>query len=238
MTLRLSTKRIIKSLCTLAGLLILLHIISLAAHAWYENRLTDVMVEKFSLENEGNFPTYFSAFLLFFAATLFGIIGRGIRLTKNSYWRYWWGLSLIFVFLSLDEAVQLHEKLDTDLIWSSFDTYGLLAWPWVILYGSLAAMVALIYGKFWWDLPGKYRVLFGLSAALYVGSAIGLEMFEAREFTTNGGATFKFLLLTSIEESLEITAIILVISTCFRYIGEHMPDLQISFAWAGDLRTS
>lgn len=235
MTLQLSTKTIVKSLSVLAGLLAILHIISLVADHQFGNRITSVMVEKFSMENEGNFPTYFSAFILFFAAVLFGIISKGLRLSKKPEWQYWSGLSLIFVFLSLDEAIQIHEKLDTDLIWSSFETYDLLAWPWVILYGALAMLIMIVYFKFWWDMPIKYRLSFGLAALLYVGSALGFEMLEAREYTTNGGETLRYVVLTSVEECCEIIAIIFVISTNFKYITHYLPDLHISFAPANRL---
>ena len=235
MTLQLSTKTIVKSLSVLAGLLVVLHIISLVADHEFGNRITSVMVEKFSMENEGNFPTYFSAFILFFAAVLFGIISKGLRLSKKPEWQYWSGLSLIFVFLSLDEAIQIHEKLDTDLIWSSFETYDLLAWPWVILYGALAMLIMIVYFKFWWDMPIKYRISFAVAALLYVGSALGFEMLEAREYTTNGGETLRYVVLTTIEECCEIIAIIYLISTNFKYITDYLPDLHISFAPANRL---
>ena len=229
MTIQFTTRKIVKSLVLIAALLVLIHVVSLVLIKQNVNQLTEVLVEKFSLEGEGNFPSYFSAFILFFAAGLFGVIGKGARMQHKSTWKYWTGLSGIFVFLSLDEAVQLHEKLDTDLIWASFETTGLLAWPWVILYGGLAAIVGGIYFRFWLGLPAKFRFAFAVAAAVYVFSALGFEMLEALEYTTNGGVTTRFIFLTSVEEILEMSAIIYLISTNFKYISESFPDLKISF---------
>lgn len=238
MTLNFSPKTIVKSLFIIALLLISFHTVSLILVSQSANQLTEVLEEKFSMEREGNFPSYFSAFILFLAAVQFSIISRGTRLLKNSSWRYWSGLSFIFVFLSLDEAVQLHEKLDTDLIWASVETSGLLAWPWVILYGSIATVIAVIYFRFWLRFVLKFRIAYALAAAVYVFSALGFEMLEALEYTTNGGDTLKYTLLTSAEEIFEMAAILFLINTNFTYTLVNLPDLSISFGPVSHLETS
>lgn len=238
MTLKFSASAISKYLFFIALLLVSLHTASHLLISQSTNQITEVLIEKFSLEGEGNFPSYFSAFILLLAAVQFSVISRGTRLQKNTSWRYWTGLSFIFVFLSLDEAVQLHEKLDTDLIWASVETSGLLAWPWVILYGSLATIVAAIYFRFWLRFSIRFRIAFAIAAFVYVFSALGFEMLEALEYTSNGGATLKFILLTSTEEICEIGAILYLIKTNFAYLAEKLPDLSISFAPASHLKVN
>ena len=230
MTIQFSTRKIVNTLLFIGVSLVLVHVLSLVLIKQNTNQLTELLVEKFSLENEGNFPAYFSAFILFFSAGLFLVIAKGAQLQQTSTWKYWFGLAFIFAFLSLDEAVQLHEKLDTDLIWSSFETSGLLAWPWVILYGGLAAIVGGVYFRFWLGLPAKFRLAFAIAAAVYVFSALGFEMLEALEYTSNGGVTPRFIFLTSVEEIFEMSAIIFLISTNFKYIAEAYPELNIIFA--------
>ncbi len=139
------------------------------------------------------------------------------------------------MFLSLGEAVQLHEKLDTELSWSSFDTTGLLAWPWVILYASLATVLMALYFRFWLQLPLGFRIAYAIAAGVYVGSALGFEMLEALEYTTQGGVTTRYIILTSVEEIFEMAAIIFLIRTNLHYIITHIPNLNISFSPAGSL---
>lgn len=226
--LNFSSGRFVRLLSTLTFLLVLLHIISLGFISYDINPFSEVLVEKFSLEGEGNFPAFFSAFILLLAAVLFLTIGSATRLKKEFAWGYWFGLAVIFFFLSLDEATQIHEKLDTDLIWSSFNLTGLVAWPWVILYGSLSLCVGIFYFRFWLGLPGRFRFAFALAAAVYVGSALGFEMLEALEYTTQGGATARFVVLTSLEEIFEMTAIVYLIATQFKYLHTYFPVLHIS----------
>ena len=228
--LNFSTGRFVRYLAILTSLLILLHVVSLILHNYDVNPFSEVLVEKFSLEGEGNFPAFFSAFLLLFAAALFGTIGTATRGKRDASWGYWAGLSLIFFFLSLDEATQIHEKLDTELIWAAFNPTGLLAWPWVILYGALTLLFCIVYLRFWLGLPGRFRLAFALAAAMYVGSALGFEMLEALEYTTNGGATNWFVLLTSMEESIEMFAILYLIASLFKYIHTYFPVLHISLS--------
>lgn len=230
MDLTFDPRDIVKTLLLLAVLLVALHIGSTIFFIQSVNPFSEVLVEKFSLEEEGNFPSYFSAFILLAAAALFGIIGKGQRQQQNTFWKYWSGLWAIFLFLSLDEAVQIHEKLDTPLIWSSFETSGLLAWPWVILYGSLATVLLALYFRFWLALPLRYRIAYAATAFVYIGSALGFEMLEALEYTTHGGVTTKYIIYTSVEEILEMSAIIYLIHTNLQYLNSQIPDLNISFS--------
>ncbi len=240
MDLTFDSKNIVKTLAILALLLVIAHVISHVAIHHSINPLSEVMIEKFSLEGEANFPAFFSSFLLLFSGFLFLVISKGRRqqeqtLQNKTLWKFWGGLSAIFVFLSLDEAVQLHEKLDTELIWSSFDTSGLLAWPWVILYASLATVLLALYFRFWLQLPLGFRIAYAVAAGVYIGSALGFEMLEALEYTTQGGVTTKYLILTTVEEIMEMAAIIFLIHTNLRFITTHIPNLNISFSPAGTL---
>lgn len=230
MDLTFDPKYIVKALLVLAVMLVAIHVGSTFFISQSVNPVSEVLVEKFSLEEEGNFPSFFSAFILLVSAALFALIGKGRRLQHNASWKYWTGLGGIFLFLSLDEAVQIHEKLDTPLIWSSFDTSGLLAWPWVILYASLATVLLALYFRFWLALPLRYRIAYAAAAFVYIGSALGFEMLEALEYTTHRRVTTKYIILTSVEEILEMSAIIFLIHTNLQYLTSQIPDLNISFS--------
>lgn len=230
MNLQLSARKATGILAIIAIGLSLIHIGVTYLHLSFDNRITEVFIEKFSLEEEGNFPSFFSAVLLLVAAGSFLIISQSASYLKNNRdWKYWLGLAFIFVFLSLDEATQLHEKLDTDLIWASYDATGLLAWPWVIIYAALVTIFVVLYLRFWLRFSRPFKIYYALAAAIYVGSALGFEMLEALVYTTRGGYTMTYIILTSIEEMLEMAAITFLIYANFKYITVHLADLNISF---------
>ena len=229
MNIRIPPKTALILLLAASAMLAVLHTISLSLDHWSSNAVTELLVEKFSLEREANFPTYFSSMLLAMSSITFGFIAIGVRHGEEpSSWRHWMGLCLIFQFLSLDEATQIHEKLDTEIIWASIETSGLLAWPWVIIYMGLVLTFGAIYFRFWLQLPRRFQIAYAACAAVYVGSALGFEMLEAREYTSNGGPNLAFVVLTSIEECCEMIAISFLVSTNLTYIALHFSELRIA----------
>lgn len=106
-------------------------------------------------------------------------------------------------------------------------TEGSLAWPWVIPYALLAVGVAAFFLKFYLRLGRRYQVLFGLAAMIYVTGAIGFEMMEAAHAEKHGIESLGFGILYSIEETLEMLAVILANWTIMTYAVEHCPDLRL-----------
>ena len=75
----------------------------------------------------------------------------------------WLVLSFIFLYLSIDEAVQLHERVGV-IIENNFNPTGYLSWGWVIPYGLLFIIFsAVYYFKFLPQLPKKIFWLFIIS---------------------------------------------------------------------------
>src|SRR5690606_1858442 len=69
------------------------------------------LTKLFDLNTEGNIPTLFSTLLLLTAALLLGLKYLKAATYDDSNKRYWLFLSLVFVFLALDESLQIHEKV-------------------------------------------------------------------------------------------------------------------------------
>lgn len=232
MVLRFPLRRFTLILVALVVFFALSHVLVLVLHNTHDNKVTELLVEKFSLDLERNFPTYFSALLLFTSSLLFYLIWwikKQSPETRDS--RYWLGLGIIFLFLSIDESAHIHEHFDTKLIWGAYKTTGLLAWPWVIVYGSLVTLFVLGYFKFWLRLPKAFKISYLLAGSVYVSSALGFEMLEALEYSTHQGVTtFKYIVLSSFEESLEMSAITFLIYTNMRYLAYVCPPHQFSFS--------
>jgi hypothetical protein len=95
----------------------------------------------------------------------------------------WLSLAALFVFLSLDEMLSLHERVGS-MIGLRFDIGGtsgggFLTFPWVIAGAVFTGVVGLASLGFLRRLPRRTAALFVLSGAIYAGAALGIEVIEA-----------------------------------------------------------
>jgi len=134
----------------------------------------------------------------------------------------WLILSLIFFYLSIDEAVQLHERVGV-LFDQKFNLTGYLSWGWVIPYGLLFIVFALVYYfKFLPQLPKKIFWLFIISGAIYVIGAIGVEMIAAKNHNSDNFSEILNAIYYSVEEFLEMLGIALFTYSLLLYIKEEI----------------
>ena len=70
------------------------------------------LVHFFGLSYERNLSTWFSCLLLFSCSVLLALGALGKRQERAPYIRHWWGLSLAFAYISLDELVCIHENMN------------------------------------------------------------------------------------------------------------------------------
>jgi len=103
-----------RCLVMLGVLLIICHVGAGVIHKIYSTEVTEILRDFFGLEREGSVATWFSSLQLALIATLCGVI-FGYEKVTGSTARYrlgWLGFLLLFLFLSLDETAQVHERLD------------------------------------------------------------------------------------------------------------------------------
>lgn len=151
-----------------------------------------------SLSYEGNLPTWYAAGLLWTAALGLGRIAMQVPRGQR---RAWAGLAAIFVLLSLDEAIELHESL------GGAELHGPLYFSWVVPGALLTGAFGLAYLRFWVRLPAATRRAFALAFAIYVGAALGMELPLGAWTERHGDDNFVYGLLDFVEESLELVGI-------------------------------
>ena len=187
----------------------------------------------FSLDREQNVPTYFSSAILLLAALLLLFIFSLKRPETGTARRYWGPLAVIFVLLSMEEYIGLHE-LSSD---SLRDFTGLgtgrtswLYYAWVLPAFVAAAAIGLYFLKFLFKLPIVTRRRFFWSGIMYVVATMGLELFGGHLMTTVGRASFPFALAATVEEMLEMFAISYFIFALLDYLKQnYRQELLISF---------
>ena len=175
----------------------------------------------FNIRTEGNIPAYYSSITILFASFLLGFISL-FRKTNGLSYSLWLILSIIFLYLSIDESVQLHERVG-DVFERNFNFTGYLSWGWVVPYGLLLIIFSVVYYfKFLPQLPKKFFWLFIISGSIYVIGAIGFEMLAAKNYNSANFSEILNVIYYSIEEFLEMLGIALFIYSLLLYIKEEI----------------
>lgn len=185
-------------------------------------------IKLFDLNHEQNLPTWFSSMLLASCALLLALIAFAKRMVGDLWFRYWFGLSGIFVLLSLDEVASIHERFSHQ-IHNIFELSPVFTNAWVLVAWPLLGLFLLLYIKFIWNLPRRSRWLFVLSGAVFVGGASGIEVLSGLTKYNYGTADLRFALMTTLEEALEMLGIVAFIYALIDYAGREQLTLRLTF---------
>jgi hypothetical protein len=229
----LSPSRIARILAGTACLLIVLSMVgqTIAYVTGHDSLLG--LVQLFDLDNEHNIPSFFSASDLLFASVLLAIIAVRKRHDRDPFSRHWGILSVVFVYLALDEAAALHESLSKPVrLLLGTHVGGALFFTWVVPYLVGTLLVALAYRRFLFALPARTRLLFILAALLLVGGALGMEMVEGPYAAVHGVRNLGMTVFSTIEESLEMAGVVVFNYALLTYIEAHCADVHFQIGTA------
>ncbi|HEY9857843.1 MAG TPA: hypothetical protein V6D05_19005 [Stenomitos sp.] len=201
--------------------ILLLGALSLATHP--------LGLEVFQLDAEANVPTWFSSLLLMLCSVPLAVIGQAKREERAPHARFWSVLAVLFLYLSLDELAQLHDKLNLHLQ-SVFHPSGYLAFPWVLPAAIAVTGVAIASVPWLRTLPDWVRARFLLSAVLYVGGALGVETISAGYASVHGMESWGYTLLSHLEELLEMSGAAFFLTTLVRYAGAMQVEVRLEVA--------
>lgn len=191
-----------------------------------DGRLGQGLVRLVDVDGEQNIPTYFSMLLLLVVAQLLAVITVLNRRQKRPYGARWGILSIGFLFMAYDEGFQVHDKLTGPIKQLLGDqTFGIFYFAWVIPGIVLVLALGMFFLKFLLHLPPTDRFRFLLAAALYLGGAIGFELIGGSYAQTHGIHNLTYGLITTIEESLEMTGLIVFIWALLNYCGDHYKEV-------------
>jgi len=184
------------------------------------------LVPLFSIGSDGNFPTFYSAFAILFCALLLTLIAIASRKDRCLGIGYWYGMAVVFLFLSVDEMLMLHERA-TEPLRTMFDASGLFYYAWVLPYGIGVLVFAAIYARFLFRLRRRTRVLFLTAGTIYVLGAIGVEMLSGVYFESHGGGNPIYIALQTVEEALEMSGIVIFIYALADYLDYQFDGLRV-----------
>ncbi len=175
----------------------------------------------FNFDEEKNLPSFYSSLLLFTSSLILFFIFLLKRNNKKEFTK-WAVLALLFLFLSVDEFFMIHERT-TQFLRAKYDFEGIFYFAWIIPYAIGVVFLIVYYYKFLLNLPQKTKWMMISSGFVFILGAVGFEMLGARIYSANGGLkTFDFKVLSTIEEMLEFTGVILFIYSLLRYMKKEL----------------
>ncbi|WP_199197570.1 hypothetical protein [Chroococcidiopsis sp. CCALA 051] len=188
-----------------------------------------VLVPLFNVDGEQNFPALYSCLALLFCAAILATITHEKKVMGDRYTRYWGALAVIFLFLSLDEILSLHEKT-LEPVRTALQTGGIFYFAWVIPASVLVVVFALVFLRFLAHLPTGTRNLFVMAGTIYLAGALGMEMISGYYADLYGTESIQYIILVTIEELLEMLGIIVFIYTLLSYMSKYIKgiNLQVS----------
>lgn len=189
-------------------------------------RLLDV----FSVNRESSIPTWYSMVNLLLCACLLAWIARIKRMSRARDRGYWLGLAVIFLYLSVDEGAAIHEATSGPLK-SAFNAGGFFEFGWLIVGIPLVLLFGVAYFRFWLRLEPRTRWLFALAGLMYVGGGVVVEGISANQYATDGGASFTYLTIATVEELLEMLGVVVFLYALLDYLarGEQAAELMARY---------
>jgi hypothetical protein len=223
MNLSISAKRVGIWLFVISVILNLIGFVGRAVEYLLGYKETTALVRLFHPSEEGNITAWFSAMLLLLAAVLLALIATATKKTGGVYTGHWGVLSLIFVYMSVDEAARIHE-LTQEPLRAALHPSGFFHYAWVIVAIPLVLLFVIAYLRFLRDLPQPTRLLFIVSGAIYVGGALGMDMLGGYFMSHPLGSFDMLPIMMTIEEFLENMGIVLFVFALLSYIKSHLPS--------------
>lgn len=175
-------------------------------------------VRLFSLDTEGNVPTYFSSLLHLISALLLSMCALLASRENSRQALYWWGLALFLLFMSIDEAVSIHELFMTP-VRNLLDTGGIFFFAWVVPAFLILVVLAILYWPFIMSMPRSLMVRFLVAIGVFLSGAMGLEMIGGLIAENQGTDHASFYLITDLEETLELTGAVLFIRAILLHLA-------------------
>jgi hypothetical protein len=156
------------------------------------------------------------------------MVTRIKRQRQERYVGHWLLLSLVFLYLSIDEAAALHEKLTIPFQENeSLNVHGYLYFAWVLVGIPFVLFMGLVYARFLFHLPAQTRRHFLIAGALYVGGALVIEAVSANQWYLNDGTSLTYSAIGTVEEFCEMSGVIVFIYGLLTYIGSYVEQVEL-----------
>lgn len=182
----------------------------------------------FNLNSEISIPTWYASMTLLLCSMLLALIFIAKRRNGEPFALHWAVLSLVFLYLSIDEGADIHATIGNTLsLRVTGITHGFLRYTWV-LYGIAFVFIVLASSiRFLTRLPRETGRLFILAGLTYVGGALLMEMINGRYADLHGSQNLTYQMMSVAEESLEMSGVAIFIYALLSYIASHIRTVSL-----------
>lgn len=215
-------------LLVLTAVTTLLAIVGTSLQVYRYSRGLSRTFQMLNLNEEASIGTWYSVSLLVMSAIACLITAAARSRTRKAFARHWLFLGLIFMGLSVDEIICLHERTQ-EPIRTALNLGGPLYFSWILLGIPFFIIVALAYLPFLRHLPAHTRQIICMAAALYVGGAVGIEMVGGIQASARGMDNLTFVLLAHLEETMEMLGASLFLYAVLTHLGDSRPGYVFGF---------
>lgn len=225
MTIELKPRKVVLVLIVVVALLVLANVVALISEFAFGHNYVFGLIPLVALDEEQNIPTYFSSLMWLACALLSLGIAAAEKASRRSYF-YWAALSLICLYISVDEFVAFHERVVNAQVRGPMATREPFYVSWVLVYAVVVVGVALTFGRFVLKLPSEIRRLIIIAGVGYVFAAMGFEWLAGIYLTTHEWSFgLGYHLFTLFEETLEMVAIVMLLYALMSYAVKYAGGL-------------
>lgn len=231
-SISINPNSVFRTLVVLAGLVLLVSLGSELGNIWNatDSRVFPKLVKAFSVDRELNIPAFFSTMLLLLSSVLLACIAFLSYEGRLSSLRHWGVLALGFFWMTFDEMASVHERLIEPMrVLLGGENLGVLYYAWVVPGIIIVLLCAAWFFRFWLGLPLKTRFQFFVAGALFLGGSIGMEMINGDYAEVYGKNMPIYIVLSTIEEMLEMAGVIVFIKALLDYIGNRFQTVEVRF---------
>lgn len=226
MTLTISPRRVYQLLTLVVVCLTLASLAGQFSKYFLGHDSLKGFVRLFYLDYENNIPTWYSSSALLLCSLLLATIAVAKKRDGAHYVFHWTALSIIFLFLSLDEAASVHEITISPLR-AALNAGPILHYTWVILGAAAVLIIAVGYWRFLSDLPSPTQRLFLTAGTMYVGGALGVELLGGWYDALYGKKNMMYVMIATVEEFFEMQGIVVFIYALMVYMSLHLKEVRV-----------
>jgi hypothetical protein len=177
---------------------------------------------------EANVPTWLNTVVLFSAAVVALLIGFGSRRVRDASWPRWLILGVGFLYLSMDEAAEVHE-MTIRFLPKTFVGFSVPPHAWAIFGVAAAGLVGLYFLPFLRSLPSRIRLYFIAGGVVYLMGGAGFEL--AQGVMMSSGVkqlSGPYLSMALAEETLEVGGILIFLAGALSFLCSRI----VHVAWS------
>lgn len=209
----LSLHTVALRLIAVAVAIILVSVVTLLGHQRTTGLLSQNLHTVFwyvDVGREYNLATWYNSGLWL----LLGALAAAIAAARPAYRRSWWLLAVVALFASVDEYLEIHERLDVPGNWIAERLPVDLGFTWVLIGAPIALVIGLLLLRLVLSLPRRALIGLVVGAGLFVAGAIGVESVNGLILQRHGGVvTNGFLYGTMVEELFEMSGVAVALAS-------------------------